>query len=77
MDRECSIWTKRKGALLEAEQQFGSWLRATTPNLARKTVVWVASFEEEGSVVGDQSTVKTPGGRGGGGGKECANRKGE
>ena len=61
MDKECSIWTKRKGALLEAEQQFGLWLRATTPNLARKIVVRVAGFEEEGSVVGDQSTVKTPG----------------
>ena len=61
MDRECSIWTKRKGALLEAEQQFGLWLRATTPNLARKTVVRVAGFEEEGNVVGDQSTIKTPG----------------
>ena len=31
---------------MEREQQFGSWLRASTPNLAKKTVVRVAGYEE-------------------------------
>ncbi|XP_075645254.1 uncharacterized protein At4g02000-like [Castanea sativa] len=59
MDRECPIWTKRKDDLLETEQQFGPWLRATTPNLARKTVVRVAGFEESENDVDSQSSVKT------------------
>ena len=47
MDRECPIWFKGKGALIEKDHQFGSWLRASTPNLARKTLVKVAGLEEE------------------------------
>ena len=46
MDRDCPIWLKGKQALKKAEQQFGSWMRATTPNLARISVVRVASFDE-------------------------------
>nr|POE77001.1 hypothetical protein CFP56_57527 [Quercus suber] len=55
MDRECSIWLKGKGVLTEKDHQYGSWLRALTPNLARKTVVKVASLEDEDPIVGDQS----------------------
>ena len=47
-DRECSLWQKRKGTLKEVDQQFGSWLRATTPNFAKKTIVRVEGYEEGG-----------------------------
>ena len=46
-DKDCSVWLKRKGSLRETNKQFSSWLRATTPNLAKKTVVHVAGYEEE------------------------------
>ena len=35
----------RKGTLRESDQQFRSWLQVVTPNLAKKTVVRVASYE--------------------------------
>ena len=38
---------RRKGASKTADQQFGSWLRANTPNLAKKYVVRVTGYEEE------------------------------
>ena len=31
----------------EIDKQFGPWLRANTPNLAKKTVIRVAGYEEE------------------------------
>ena len=46
-DKGCSIWLNRKGTLRDSDQQFGSWLRAVTPNLAKKTVVRVAGYEAE------------------------------
>ena len=52
MDRECSIWLKRRGTLKEGDQQFGSWLKAFTLNLSRKIVVRVVGFKDEDS--GDQ-----------------------
>lgn len=48
-DIECSLWQKRKGTLKEGDQQFGSWLRANTPNFAKKTIVWVKVYEEGGN----------------------------
>ncbi|KAK7856350.1 hypothetical protein CFP56_023717 [Quercus suber] len=53
MDRECPIWLKGKNTLKEAEQQFAPWMRAATPNLARKSVVRVAGFEENESETED------------------------
>ena len=47
-DKECSLWQKRKGTLKEGDQQFGSWLRANTPNFAKKTIVRVEGYEEGG-----------------------------
>lgn len=32
----------------EGEQQFGSWLRVSTLNLAKKTIVRIAGYEDEG-----------------------------
>ena len=46
-DKGCSIWLNRKGTLRESDQQFGSWLRAVTLNLAKKTVVRIAGHEAE------------------------------
>ncbi|KAK7838186.1 uncharacterized protein CFP56_020146 [Quercus suber] len=46
-DRECSLWICSNGTLKEEDRQFGSWLRAMTPNPSRKMVVRVAGFEEE------------------------------
>ena len=31
----------------EIDKQFGPWLRANTPNLAKKTVIRVTGYEEE------------------------------
>lgn len=31
----------------ECDQQFGSWSRASTPNLAKKTIIRVAGYVEE------------------------------
>ena len=49
MDKECSIWLKGKHTLKEVEQQFRSWMRVATPNLARKSVVKVVGFDENES----------------------------
>ncbi|KAK7816576.1 hypothetical protein CFP56_043919 [Quercus suber] len=53
MDRECPIWLRGKHVLKEDDKQFGSWMRAMTPNLARKSVVKVAGFEEDDSETED------------------------
>lgn len=37
----------------EVDQQFGSWMRAMTPNLDKKSVVKVAGFEEDDSETED------------------------
>ena len=47
-DKECSLWQKRKGTLKVGDQQFGSWLRANTPNFAKKPIVRVEGYEEGG-----------------------------
>lgn len=49
MDRECPIWLKSKKVLREVNQKFGSWMMATTPNLARKNVIKVAGFDNDDS----------------------------
>uniref|UniRef100_A0A7N2MMC8 DUF4283 domain-containing protein n=1 Tax=Quercus lobata TaxID=97700 RepID=A0A7N2MMC8_QUELO len=41
-----SHWEKGKHISKEAGQQYGAWMRATTPNLARKSVVRVAGLED-------------------------------
>lgn len=46
-DKECSVWLTRMGSMRESDQQFGSWLRAVTPNLEKKTVIRVAGYEED------------------------------
>ena len=48
-DRECPTWVRGKHTLKEVEQQFRSWIRVTTPNLAWKSVVRVAGLEEDDS----------------------------
>lgn len=35
-DKECSLWSKQKGLIKEGDQQFGSWLRASTQTLGKK-----------------------------------------
>lgn len=47
IDKECSVWLTRMGSMRESDQQFGSWLRAVTPNLEKKTVIRVAGYEED------------------------------
>nr|POF03742.1 uncharacterized protein CFP56_06660 [Quercus suber]POF20149.1 uncharacterized protein CFP56_65128 [Quercus suber] len=46
-DKECALWEKSRGNLKAEDQQFGSWLRASTPNPIRRTVIRVAGFEED------------------------------
>ena len=36
----------RKGSLQGSKQQYGSWLQASTPNLAKKIVIRVARYED-------------------------------
>nr|POF24965.1 hypothetical protein CFP56_44840 [Quercus suber] len=45
-DMEASPSHPQKGSMQVSDQQFGSWLRANTPNLAKKTVIYVAGCEE-------------------------------
>ncbi|KAL0003792.1 hypothetical protein SO802_011353 [Lithocarpus litseifolius] len=47
IDKECLLWEKSRGTLKARDQQFGSWLRALTPNLYRRTVIHVARLYEE------------------------------
>nr|POF18422.1 hypothetical protein CFP56_49380 [Quercus suber] len=46
------------GSLRETDKQFGPWLRANTSNLAKKTVVRVAGYEEE--VNADNGAAPSP-----------------
>ena len=46
----------------EGDQQFGSWLHAATPNIAKKTIVRVAGYEEE--VNGEPACNPSPGSNG-------------
>lgn len=48
----------------EGDQQFGSWLPASTPNIAKKTLVRVAGYEKE---VIKETEMNSSGGGGGGG----------
>jgi len=48
-DKKCSLWLKRKGSMKEGDKQFGSWLRASTPNPWKKTIVHVAGYEDDES----------------------------
>ena len=52
-DKECSLWEKSDGTLKAEDQQFGSWLRASTPNPYRRTVICVARIDEEELREGD------------------------
>ena len=46
-DRECPLWIKSRGTLKVGDQQFDAWLRATTPNPFKKTVIHVPGLDEE------------------------------
>ena len=46
-DKDCLVWQKRKGALNEGDQQFRSWLLASTLNIVKKMLVRVAGYEKE------------------------------
>ena len=46
-DRECPLWIRSRGTLKDGDQQFGAWLRATTPNPFKKTVIRVPGLDEE------------------------------
>nr|POE98626.1 hypothetical protein CFP56_66598 [Quercus suber] len=52
-DKECPLWEKSKDNLKAGDQQFGSWLRASTPNPFRRTVIRVAGFDEDELSEGD------------------------
>ena len=47
------MWVKSRGTLKVEDQQFGVWLRAVTPSMSQRTVIWVAGMDEEDIVVKD------------------------
>jgi len=57
-DRECPLWTKSRGKLKEGDQQFGSWIRASTPNPFRKTVIRVEGYDVEEIGIGKGEGVE-------------------
>ena len=44
-DKECALWLRSKGTLSVQDQQFGSWIRASQFNPARKSIVEVQGYE--------------------------------
>lgn len=44
-DKECPLWIGSRGKLKDGDQQFGSWIRATTPSPFHKTVIRVEGFD--------------------------------
>ena len=46
-DKDCSLWSKWKGSIKEGGQQFRSWLRASTPNLGKKTIIRVVRYVDK------------------------------
>ena len=46
-DKDCSLWSKWKGSIKEGDQQFRSWLRASTPNLGKKTIIRVVRYVDK------------------------------
>ena len=46
-DRECPLWIRSRGTLKDGDQRYGAWLRATTPNPFKKTVIRVPGLNEE------------------------------
>ena len=46
-NKECLLWEKSRGTLKAGDQQFGSWLRASTLNPYQRTVICVARLDEE------------------------------
>ena len=46
-DRECPLWIRSRGTLKDGDQQFGAWLRATTLNPFKETMIRVPSLDEE------------------------------
>ena len=46
-DKDCPTRLKKRGADRDGEKQFGSWLRANTPNPLRRTIIRVTGFDED------------------------------
>ena len=44
-NKECTLWLRSKGTLSIQDQQFGSWIRASQFNLAKKSIVEVQGYE--------------------------------
>ena len=66
-DKDCTLKLRSRGTTQVDEKQFRLWLRASTLNLSRQTVIWVAGFEEEAgeydsftASVSDESKVDKP-----------------
>ena len=58
-DKDCPSRLKKKETVPDVEKQFGSWLRTSTPNPSRWTVIHVAGFEEEDDEVSNTKSSNT------------------
>ena len=46
-DKDCPLWEQSRGSLRGRDQQFGAWLRASTLNLSRRTMIRVAGIKDD------------------------------
>ncbi|KAK7824874.1 hypothetical protein CFP56_033937 [Quercus suber] len=63
-DKDCPLWEQSRGTLRGRDQQFGAWLRASTPNLSRRTVIRVAGIKDDersegGDLKGDNELMES------------------
>ena len=63
-DKDCPTRLKKRGADRDGEKQFGSWLRANTPNPLRRTIIRVKGFDEDLDEQESDSEESTKGGMG-------------
>ena len=46
-DKECDLWIQSKGNPQKSSQQYGSWLRATSPGASKGNVIRVSGYYED------------------------------
>ena len=61
-DKECNLWVRSKGSLIENDRKYGAWLRAPTFKSRKCTTIRVGGVDEEASggepIVGVEKEVR-------------------